>query len=77
MDLRERTALRKRSLGFDLADGTRVNVHLATTGNKTQVAVEHERLPDAAAAEQAKAMWRKRLATLKDLLENQQRPASL
>ena len=38
---------------------------LPPTGNKTQVTVEHERLPNAAAAEQAKAAWQERLTPSK------------
>jgi hypothetical protein len=36
---------------------------------KCTVAVAHERLPDASAAEQAKAAWKARLADLKSFLE--------
>ena len=36
---------------------------------KSRVAVSHERLADAAAAEEIKAWWRKRLRALKPLLE--------
>ena len=32
--------------------------------------MEHERLPDAPAAEKAKAYWRERLAVLKTVLED-------
>ncbi len=37
---------------------------------KSQVALQHEPLPDARAAEKAKAYWRERLAALKTLLES-------
>jgi hypothetical protein len=66
-----RTAQPNRSARFDAGDGaTRVVVGFAAKGpEKSTVAVEHERLPDAAAAERAKAEWRQRLARLKEALE--------
>lgn len=55
---------------FDLADGSRLNVGFTPKGDgKGEVAVEHVLLPDAAAADRAKADWRDRLTTLKTLLE--------
>lgn len=41
----------------------------AKTDSKSQVGLEHERLVDAAAAEQMKAFWREQLITLKNLLD--------
>lgn len=69
--LRERTAQPGRSARFDVeGDGTRLNVSFGTTGaDATQVAIEHEKLPDAVAAEHARALWRDRLGALKTLLE--------
>lgn len=69
--LRERTATPGRTARFDWGDGsTRVNASFAATaGGKSQVAVEHERLPDSPAAERQKAFWQERLAALKTLLE--------
>ncbi|HZY28995.1 MAG TPA: DUF4287 domain-containing protein [Jiangellaceae bacterium] len=69
--IRERTSQPGRSARFDWDDGaTRVNVSVAAAGEaKSQVAVEHERLPDARAAEEAKAHWRERLDVLKAVLE--------
>jgi uncharacterized protein YndB with AHSA1/START domain len=69
--LHERTSQAGRSIRFDVGDGgTRLNVAFAATGNgRSQVAVEQERLPDAQAAEDAKAFWRERLVALKSLLE--------
>lgn len=69
--LRERTSQPGRSARFDWEDGaTRVNVTFAPTGEaRSQVALSHERLPDAGAAEHAKAYWRERVAALKALLE--------
>jgi uncharacterized protein DUF4287 len=69
--MRERTSRPGRSARFDWGDGTRVNVEFAAKGDaKSQAAVEHQRLPDAQAAQEAKAYWRKRLAALKALLES-------
>lgn len=69
--LRDRTAQPGRSARSDALDGSRVNVTFAGKGaDRAQVAVEQERLPDAAAAEQAKIDWRERLTVLKSLLES-------
>lgn len=70
LDLQDGTTRGDRTLSFNLADGSRVTVHLSTTGTKTQIAVEQERLPDAATAARAKAAWRERLTALKTLLED-------
>ncbi len=70
-ELRERTATRPKSARFDWADGeTRVIVGFMDKGErKSAVAVQHEHLPDAEAAERMKAYWRKRVGRLKELLE--------
>lgn len=67
-----RTAQPKRTARFDWEDGTtRVNVGFVDKGpSKSQVTVAHEKLADAADAEEAKLMWRQRLADLKALLES-------
>jgi hypothetical protein len=69
--MRERTSQPGRSVRFDWEeDSTRVNVNLvAASAARSQVAVEHEHLPDAKTAEERKVFWRARLATLKDMLE--------
>lgn len=69
--LRERTATRPRSARFDWGDGTsRVVMGFVAKGDaKSAVALEHERLADAAAAQQMKAYWRERLGVLKQRLE--------
>jgi hypothetical protein len=69
--LRERTSQPPRSVRFDLNEGqTRIAVTFATSGDaRTQVAVQHERLPDVRSAEEMKAYWRVRLAALKGLME--------
>ena len=70
IDLRERTVQPGRSARFDWGDGTRINVSFQANGEaKAVVAVEHERLPDTHAAEEAKASWRDRLSALKTMLE--------
>ena len=71
VELRERTSRPGRSARFDWDDGaTRLNVTFADDGgSKSQVAVEHERLPDPETADQMKAYWRERLTVLKTMLE--------
>lgn len=71
VELRVRTSRPGRSARFDWnSDGTRVAVTFAATGrDKTQVSIEHQRLPHADAAARAKAEWRRRLAALKAELE--------
>jgi uncharacterized protein YndB with AHSA1/START domain len=70
-ELRERTSQPGRSARFDWGDGqTRVNVGFEPRGDaRSQVAVAHERLPDAEAAGEMKQHWRERLSALKALLE--------
>jgi hypothetical protein len=73
--MRVRTAQPERSARFDWEDGaTRVIVGFDRKGTtKSLVALAHERLPSARAAETTRAYWRERLAALKVLLEQQQR----
>lgn len=67
----ERASRPGRSVRFDWTDGgSRVNVDFTAKGeDRSQVAVQHERLPEAKVAEQTKAYWRGRRAALKALLE--------
>jgi len=69
--LRERTSQAGRSARFDWGDdASRVNVTFAALGDgKSQVAIEHDHLPDARAAAERKAFWRERLIKLKAVLE--------
>jgi hypothetical protein len=69
--LRERTASRPKSARFDWGDGrTRVHVTFLPKGTASStVAVRHARLADAAEADRMKALWRARVATLKEVLE--------
>jgi len=70
-ELRERTATKPRSARFDWGDGrSRVSVgFIVKSDAKSTVALQHERLADAAEAERMKAFWRDRIAALKDVLE--------
>jgi len=70
--MRERASGPDRPRRFDWEDGaTRVVVSFTTNGaTKSQVALQHMRLPDAKSAEEMKVYWRERLATLKTLLES-------
>jgi uncharacterized protein YndB with AHSA1/START domain len=70
--LRERTALKPKSVRFDWHDGaTRVNVFFTPKGEaRSTAAIQHERLPDAEEAEHMRAYWRERVAVLKEVLES-------
>jgi hypothetical protein len=61
-----------RRARFDWKDGTsRVTVAVSSTDiRKSLVAVQHDRLRDAAVAQTTKAYWRERLTALKELLES-------
>jgi len=74
-ELRVRTATPTRSARYDWEDGsTRVIVGFEHLGEaKSRVALSHERLPDADAADEMKAWWRERLTELKEQLERPQR----
>jgi len=65
------TATRPRSARFNWEDGeSRVHVTFVEKGEaRATAALSHERLPDAAGAEEMKAFWRGRIATLKEVLE--------
>jgi len=66
-----RTTSRPKSARFDWGDdGTRVVVAFIAKGDaKSTAAVQHARLADAEQAERMKALWRDRVATLKEVLE--------
>jgi hypothetical protein len=70
-ELRDRTATKPRSVRFDWGDGgTRLVVGFsAKAEDKSTVALEHERLADAAEAERMKPFWRERLEALASQLE--------
>jgi uncharacterized protein YndB with AHSA1/START domain len=66
-----RGATEPKSARFDWEGGpTRVVAGFLAKGEgKSQVAIAHQRLPDAKARETMKAFWRERLAALKEALE--------
>jgi len=70
-ELHVRTATAPRTARYDWEDGsTRVIVGFDVAGaTKSRVAISHERLPDAEAADEMKAWWRERLTALKSQLE--------
>jgi hypothetical protein len=69
--LKVRTTLKDTSIRFDFRDGTsRVVAYFDPKDRtKTTVTVQHEKLPDAGAVEDMRAMWKERLARLADLLQ--------
>jgi hypothetical protein len=69
LGLRKATA--PRNARYDWEDGsTRVVVYFEPRGDaKSNVALAHERLPDAETAAEMQTWWRERLAVLKTLLE--------
>jgi uncharacterized protein YndB with AHSA1/START domain len=69
--LQVRTATASRSARYDWAGGaSRVNVGFTAKSDTTStIALSHERLPDAEAAEEMKRWWRARLTELKAMLE--------
>lgn len=70
-ELTIRKATPNKSMRFTWAKGnTHVNVHFCAKGpQKSQVVVDHRKLPDEKAALQAKKMWSQHLSTLQDVLE--------
>jgi uncharacterized protein YndB with AHSA1/START domain len=72
VELRLRGAAAPKVARYDWGDGpSRVEAGFIALGPaKSRVAVEHSRLPDAAATVRQKAWWRERLAALKNLLES-------
>jgi hypothetical protein len=66
-----RTAQPARSIRANWDDGsTRLVVAFTARGeSKSQVALTHERVPDAGTADQLKRYWRERMAALKRVLE--------
>ena len=69
--MRESASEPGRLIRFSWADGaTRVVVNFTPQGDaKSQVDLQHQRLPDATTAADRKAYWRERLTALKNLLE--------
>jgi uncharacterized protein YndB with AHSA1/START domain len=69
--LKVRTTLKDRSVRFDFRDGaSRVVVYFdPKERNKTTVTVQHEKLPDARAVEEMRAMWKEHLKRLATVLQ--------
>jgi hypothetical protein len=67
-----RTARPGRSIRANWDDGsTRLVIAFTARGEaKSQVALTHERVPDAGTADKLKAYWRERMAALRELLES-------
>jgi uncharacterized protein YndB with AHSA1/START domain len=70
--LKVRTTLRNRSARFDYRDGTsRVVAYFDPKDrSKTTVTVQHEKLPDAGAVEEMRAMWKEHLKRLAAVLQH-------
>jgi len=67
---RVRSSTAPRTVNLDWGDGSRVAARFTALGPaKTQVALQQEPLPDAAAVEELRSFWRPRLADLKKRLE--------
>jgi hypothetical protein len=69
--LEVRTAKPGKSIRANWDDGsTRLVISFTARGEaKSQVALVHERIPDAPTADKLKASWRERVAVLKQVLE--------
>ena len=68
-DLTIRTANEDKSMRIVWGDGTAVDVYFTAKGErKSQVAVQHHKLPTREAADEAKLSWAERLAALAELL---------
>ncbi|MCK6478254.1 MAG: hypothetical protein HUU26_08045 [Gemmatimonadaceae bacterium] len=66
----ERSAVPNRSIRFTWEDGSSVQVYFVSKGrSKTQVAVQHTKLPDRADADRLKAFWTERLGALAERVE--------
>ncbi|WP_449061706.1 hypothetical protein [Planomonospora algeriensis] len=65
-----RTARPGRSVTADWEGRAAVTVHLVAKGpDRTQLSLQHGKLPDAGSAAAMKAYWRERVAVLKQVLE--------
>lgn len=64
-----RTSRRDKSMRIDWGDGTLVAVYFTEKGdNKSQVAIQHQKVPSKAAVSKLKEYWGERLAVLTELL---------
>lgn len=70
VDLKIRTATRNKTMRITWPDGTSVTLYFADKGpGKSQVAVQHEKLPDRAAQTRMKEFWGERLGALGEVLK--------
>jgi hypothetical protein len=68
-ELTIRTATREKSMRITWEDGTSVEVYFTRKGNaRSQVAIQHRRLPSKAATTKMKEYWGDRLTALAELL---------
>ncbi|MGD8869630.1 MAG: hypothetical protein PVI01_18570 [Gemmatimonadales bacterium] len=68
-DVTIRTSKREKSIRMAWADGTPVDVDVTRkTDTKSQVAIQHRKLPSKAAATKMKEYWAERLAALAEVL---------
>ena len=76
LDLKVRTAKRDKSLRITWPDATSVEVYFTGKGaTKSQVSVQHRKLPDRATATKLKEFWAERLAALGQILTPLRRTA--
>jgi hypothetical protein len=69
VDLKVRTATRGKSMRITWPDQTLLVVGFLRTGTgKSQVAVQHGKLPDSDSAARMKRYWTERLSALEDIL---------
>ena len=69
VDLNVRTATREKSMRITWPDRTSVEVGFARRGDaKSQVALQHGKLPDRSAATRMKQYWAERLGALEEIL---------
>ncbi len=65
-----RTATPNKTMRVTWADGTSVELYFISKGAaKSQVAVQHRKLPDKASVDRMKAYWAERLGTLETILK--------
>ena len=70
IQLTVRTATRNKSMRITWPDGTSLEVGFMSKGaSKSQVALQHVRLPDRMAAARMKEYWAERLAALEQVLD--------
>ena len=70
IQLTVRTATRNKSMRITWPDGTSLEVGFLSKGaGKSQVALQHVRLPDRTAAARMKEYWAERLAALEQVLD--------